>query len=175
MPVHGRLDDLESFYHVLFWVSLKHARHGFHPVDLYDGFTRLFEHALIYGEKAYSNNSKSSHMKSTDMLEDIIFLNHPLRELLLRLSVAFKVLYISPPTSNKIVPPARKAQQAGESYQTELENYNEELRFLNSDDDPKWMEAYFEEALQYSDNEWGLTGYISNKMTPPGGTFLPSD
>ena len=24
-PVHDRLDDLESFYHVLFWVSLQHS------------------------------------------------------------------------------------------------------------------------------------------------------
>ena len=35
-PVHDRLDDLESFYHVLFWVSLQHAQHGLSPADLYD-------------------------------------------------------------------------------------------------------------------------------------------
>ena len=38
--------------------------------------------------------------------------------------------------------------------------------FLNSDDDSNWMEVSFE-ALEYLDNEWGPTGYISNEMTPP--------
>ena len=130
------------------------------------------------------------------MLEKAKFQNSPLLNLLLLISVTFKVLYISPPTSVKIQSTFNKAQQAGESFQTELENYKEELKLLNSDHDPKWMEVYFEKALEFRDVEWGPTGYISNKMTPPvanvqtkrkfsdmssntrysqGGTFLPSD
>ena len=194
-PVHCRLDDLESFYHVLFWVSLQHARHELDPVDLYDELTRLFDHALIDGDNAYSNLSKVSHMTSSMTLETIEFQNPPLLDLLFNLSVAFKVLYIPPPRSKKAVPPGKTAQPAGESYQTELENYKEELRFLNSDEDSNWMEVYFKDALRFSDDEWGPTGYISNEMTSPnvstkrkftdmissnirynqGGTFLPSD
>jgi hypothetical protein len=54
------------------------------------------------------------------------------------------------------------------------------------------MEVYFEDALQFPDDGWGPTGYISNEMTPPfaiantdmissnirydqGGTFLLFD
>ena len=137
-------------------------------------------------------------MTSTRTIERAEFQNPPLLNLLLKLSVAFKVLYIPPPKSNKIGPPAKKAQRDGESYQTELENYNEELNFLNSDEDPEWMEIYFEEALQIPYDAWGPIGYISNETTPPvanaktkrkfsdmkssntriysqSGTFLPSD
>ena len=136
-------------------------------------------------------------MTSTVTLETVEIQNPPLLELLLKLSVAFKVLYIQPPKSNKIGPPAKLTQPAGESYQLELENYNEELRFLNSDKDSDWMEVYFKAALRFSDNEWGPAGYISNQIIPPasstktkrkfsdmvssntrhsqGGTFLPSD
>ena len=136
-------------------------------------------------------------MTSTRTIERAEFQNPPLLNLLLKLSVAFKVLYIPPPKSDKIGPPAKKAQRAGESYQTELENYNEELKFMNSDEDPEWMENYFEEALQIPYDAWGPIGYISNEIAPPvanaktkrkfsdmissntrysqGGTFLPSD
>ena len=136
-------------------------------------------------------------MTSTVTLETVEIQNPPLLELLLKLSDTFKVLYISPSTSVRIKSTFKKAQRAGELYQTELEDYKEELELLNSDDDPDWMEVYFAEALQFSDNEWGPAGYISNQIIPPasstktkrkfsdmvssntrhsqGGTFLPSD
>ena len=134
-------------------------------------------------------------MTSDMMLEIANFQNPPLLNLLLKLSVAFQVLYIPPPRPKKIGPPGRMAQPSGESYQTELENYKEELRFLNSDEGSNWMEIYFKDALRFSDDEWGPTGYILNEMTSPnvstkrkftdmissnirynqGGTFLPSD
>jgi hypothetical protein len=106
-------------------------------------------------------------MTSTRTIERAEFQNPPLRELLLNLSYAFKVLYIPPPRRDKIGPPGRKAQQTGDSYETELENYKEELRFLNSDKDSNWMEVYFEEAIQFPVDECGPTGYVSNQMEPP--------
>ena len=135
-------------------------------------------------------------MTSTITLETVEIQNPPLLELLLRLSVAFKVLYIQPPKSNKIGPPGKLAQRTGESYQKELEDYNEELKFLNSDEGSNWMEVYFKAALEYPDDEWGPAGYISNEIKLPasstqtkrkfsevsfntrhsqGGTFSPSD
>jgi len=160
--VHGRLDDLESFYHVLFWVSLRHARHALNPVDFNDYLDNIFDHPLVYGDKTYSSITKSLHMTSTLMLEEAEFQNPPLRNLLLGFHVAFKVLYNPPPKLNKIGPPAKRAQRAEDSYKVELEIYEEELRFLNSDNDSNWMEVDFENALQSPVDEWGLTGYISN-------------
>ena len=108
-------------------------------------------------------------MKSTDMLEKAGFQNIPLRELLFLLSFHFKVLYISPPTPAKIQSTllAKMTQRAGESYETTLENYQEDLNRLNSEENSNWMEVSFDEALQFSDDKWGPIGYISNEMTPP--------
>ena len=108
-------------------------------------------------------------MKSTDMLEKAGFQNVPLRELLFLMSFHFKVLYISPPTPAKIQSTllAKMTQRAGESYETTLENYQEDLNRLNSKENSDWMELSFDEALRFSDNEWGPIGYISNEMTPP--------
>jgi len=106
-------------------------------------------------------------MKSSLMLEEVAFQNSPLFNLLLKLSFAFKVLYILPPKPNKIGPPGKKAQQTGESYEAELKDFNEELRFLNSDKDSNWMEGYFEEAIRSPGDEWGSTGYISNEIRFP--------
>ena len=129
--------------------------------------TRLFDHALIDGDKVYSNASKDSHMTSTRTIERANFQNSPLLNLLLQLSVAFKVLYIAPPRREKIGPPGKMAKQTEESYQTELENYNEELKFLNSDEDSNWMEVYFEDALRFSNDEWGRTAFKLNEMEYP--------
>ena len=92
--------------------------------------TRLFDHALIDGDKVYSNASKDSHMTSTRTIERAKFQNPPLRELLLIISLHFKVLYVSPPTPVKFESAllAEMAQQAGESYQKELEIYNLNLK-----------------------------------------------
>ena len=114
--VHGRVDDLESFYHVLFWVSLQYARHGLNPVNLYDDLNRLFDHALIDGDKVFSNCSKDSHMTSTRTIDTATFQSFPLRELLLKLSATFKVLYIDPPNTNIISPRNRKTQRTRELY-----------------------------------------------------------
>ena len=115
--IHGCVDDLESFYHVLFWVSLPHARHKLRPLQLHDVLTGLFEKALIDGDKAYSNAYRDSHMSSTRTIERADFENLPLLNLLLKLSVAFKVLYIAPPRREKIGPPGKMAaKQIEESY-----------------------------------------------------------
>lgn len=49
----------------------------------------------------------------------------------------------------------------------ELEIYNEELKFLNSEKDSHWMEVYFEDAIQFPDDEWGPTGYILKELEFP--------
>ena len=106
-------------------------------------------------------------MTSTGTIESANFENLPLLNLLLKLSVAFKVLYIAPPRRGKIGPPGKIAKQTEESYQMELENYNEELKFLNSEKDSRWMEVYFEDAMQFSDDEWGPTGYVLKELELP--------
>ena len=65
-------------------------------------------------------------MTSTRTIERAKFRNAPLRELLLIIFLNFKVLYVSPPTPVKFESTllAEMAQQAGESYQKELEIYN---------------------------------------------------
>ena len=135
--------------------------------------TRLFDHALIDGDKVYSNASKDSHMTSTRTIERAKFQNAPLRELLLIISLHFKVLYVSPPTPVKFENAllAEMAQQAGESYQKELENYNKSLNRLNSNENSDWMEKSFEEALRFRDDKWGPTGYIQNEMEFPSASI----
>ena len=56
-------------------------------------------------------------MSSTRTIERADFENLPLLNLLLKLSVAFKVLYIAPPRREKIGPPGKMAaKQIEESY-----------------------------------------------------------
>ena len=108
-------------------------------------------------------------MSSTTIIEDAEFQNPPLRDLLLIIFHHFKALYIKPPTSLKIENTflADMAQQAGESYETKLENYNMGLKRLNSKENSNWMEKSFDEALRLRNDKWGPTGYIKNEMQSP--------
>ena len=102
-------------------------------------------------------------MTSTRTIDTVKFQNLPLRDLLLVISFHFKVLYISPPTKLvKFQSPllAEMAQQTGKSYQKELELYEKGLDRLNSKENSKLMEDCFENAIKFSDDEWGPTGYI---------------
>ena len=128
--VHGRLDDLESFYHVLFWVSLQHAQHRFTPTSLYNHLNRLFDHALIIDNNLYSSFDKDVHMKSTAVLEGVQFENPPLRKLLFEISNAFAPLYKSSRVANEIstayVLPL-STRSAGN-----VEDHEADIRILNS-------------------------------------------
>ena len=133
---------------------------------LYDDLTRLFDHAVIVDDKSYSNSNKLLHMQSTGMLDKAKFQNRPLRDLLLKISDNFSCLYIAPPRSKPMsVKSAAKRQR--QSDQTALQNYNDDLNFLNSDESSNWMEIEFGEALEHSADEWGPTGHILNEQTPP--------
>ena len=163
--VQNRLDDLESFYHVLFWISLQHARHELHPVELYDQLTWLFHHALIVDDMPYSNSRKDSHMTSTIIITRAKFQNRPLFKLLLDISVNLRPLYVTPSASGEKLtkPQIKKAQWVEESYEQALEIHKEDLDFLNSQEFSNWMELRFIQALKCSDDEWGSTEYILNK------------
>ena len=130
LGAHDRLDDLESFYHVLFWISIQHARNGLVPEWVYDTSDKAFDDAVIVENQAYAGYGKELHMISKQILKSVQFKNPPLLKLLLKISVKFSPLYISPPrlTGSE----AKKAQQAGDSYRTALQTYKEDLDFLNT-------------------------------------------
>ena len=156
--VQNRLDDLESFYHVLFWISLQHARHELHPVELHDQLTRLFHHALIIDDMPYSTFIKDSHMTSTISIARAKFQNPPLRKLLLIISMTFAPLYTSPPEDDGLATILLATPSAWN-----VENHEANIRILNSQEFSNWMELSFIQALKCSADEWGLTEYIHIK------------
>jgi hypothetical protein len=165
----NRLDDLESFYHVLFWIALQYARHELNAANLYDYLTRLFDHALIINDQPYSNSTKISHMTSTTLLERAKFENAPLLDLLLEISVNFRPLYVTPSPSNKKLTKSQinKAQRMQESYQQALETHKDDLNFLNNPKYSNWMEVSFNDAIECSNDEWGPADKVFKEMAPP--------
>ena len=130
----------------------------------------LFDHALIVDDKPYSNSTKLLHMTSTTMLTEAKFQNPPLLKLLLDISVNFRSLYVIPSKSHSeelTRSRIKTAQQVEDSYQRALENHEEDLKFLNSQEDSNWMEDSFQKALEYPDDEWGRADYIFNEKAPP--------
>ena len=162
--IHNRLDDLESFYHVLLWVSLQHARHGLNPEALYDKLTRLFDDAIIVHDTAYAGTSKQLHMISDGTLDLIRFQNPPLIKLLRHISMTFVPLYKPPPQRNAFQASTKEDEQY---YQNELRMYEYRKFFLDSKGHSDWMEVAFQKALQLSDDEWGPIEYILNEKKSP--------
>jgi hypothetical protein len=140
--IHNRLDDLESFYHVLLWVSLQHARHRLRPEDLYNVLTRLFDDVVFVDDQAYADIGKELHMQSTGILDKIRFQNPPLKRLLHHISITFAPLY-NPPPERDILP----TEEEKEYYQSQLQRYEAKKAFLHSEEHSKWMEVAFQKTL----------------------------
>ena len=121
---HNRLDNLESFYHLLFWVSLQHAPHKLTPERFDKMLTSLFDDAAFIGAQPYSVSYRRAHMVSTASLDQAEFQNPPLRRLLLRISASFVPLY-DPPTRSSIEDryPTSSAEEVNQEYEAALRTY----------------------------------------------------
>ena len=122
----------------------------------------LFDHALIVNDKPYSNSFKLLHMTSTTMLTKANFQNAPLRKLLLTISLTFAPLYNLPPKDDGLTTILLATPSTGHSAHHEAN-----ICRLNSRAFSNWMELSFIQALEYPDDEWGLTAYILNEKAPP--------
>ena len=80
---HNRADGLESFYHVLNWMALRHTSHSFSSEMLTFELHRIFDSAYrSHGGRVAGGQAKRSELSTGHTNMDAAFKNQPLATLL---------------------------------------------------------------------------------------------
>ncbi|KAF8902580.1 hypothetical protein CPB84DRAFT_1775732 [Gymnopilus junonius] len=152
---HKRYHDLESFYHVLMWLSLKHARHTLSPNALFKMMHSLYESWI---ESPTGERSppllRWMQMRSRAIVTRTDFQNPPLRKLLVQLGNAFYNIYED----------LDGLAAHGKIFKYVAEDCKRKEASLIADAEPTWAEECFLEAV-YSQG-WGETSNVWHEMTP---------
>ncbi|KAF9475557.1 hypothetical protein BDN70DRAFT_955323 [Pholiota conissans] len=156
---HKRYHDLESFYHVLTWLSLKHARHDLPPEILAKMLYTIFDDSVVYADgRSTAAPVRLNHLRFSGTFDDAQFHNRPLNTLLRQLSRTFKVLYATP---EEPMPDSSEADIS--LYNTRQKQQQEQLNTLISDTNPTWAEDLFKAAAQKPLEEWGEASWVSHE------------
>ena len=82
-PPHNREDDLESFYHVLNWLALRHTSHSLNSRTLTSELQRIFDYSFISEDgRAEGGQAKRGELLTGYTNKDAKFQNLALARLL---------------------------------------------------------------------------------------------
>ncbi|KDR75624.1 hypothetical protein GALMADRAFT_491327 [Galerina marginata CBS 339.88] len=156
-----RYHDLESFYHVICWVSLMHARHGLDGTSLLDILRQIFDCAVKVKGTVKASYTKKSYMRANDLTHETKFQNEPLACLLKALGRKFRHLYITGPERRD-----EESERAQARYAEDLKEHEEALMKIKLDREPMWAEDLFMEAIRQPDSKWGDISHYCHTLPP---------
>ena len=188
LPIPNRDDDLESFWHVLLWVALRHCDHQLHSKDVVELLGSLFDYMYIGGTgQIAGGNIKRAYLKSQDCINDMKLRSNILHEILENIAKPLATRYSSDRELNAILEVQRMWEKLGKENPTSDKNslrielghriiqtgntslFNGYTSWIDSrtmKDDARWMENIFENALNDPTVDWN-TGSANIQRTLP--------
>jgi len=176
-PIPDRGDDLESFWYVLLWVTLRHCEHKLLFDRIVASLRNLFDNAYIGGTGQRNGGDNKLELLNSQKLIKNMALGSPVLEVIL-VTVA-TILAARYPGSNMEEAQLIKVEEIWTMVQSENPHLQElselnkamKYRILEVDDtlervrylwddrrtlqDVQWMEKIFEQALNDPTADWG--------------------
>ncbi len=142
-PLHNREDNLESFYHVLTWMALRHSSHSLNSQMLTSDLQRIFDYSYrSQGGTAAGGQSKLAEVVSGVSNKFATFKNRPLAKLLEAIRKVVAIRYQDEPDG--------EAEQAGIDRYPSLVNQLPKVKRHE-------FTSLFAKALT-SDQDWDANG-----------------
>jgi cell fate (sporulation/competence/biofilm development) regulator YlbF (YheA/YmcA/DUF963 family) len=153
--IPNREDDMESFWHVLLWIALRHCDYCMSGMKLADALGSLFDHKYI-GEtgQAYSGGSKEDSLKSRSHITQMKLASKVLHRILVDTAEVLATRY-----------PSQKAQSQIEQVQQMWENLQRKSSALDKE---ALLKAELRQRIAHIEDDQLLLGYVSweNQHTP---------
>jgi hypothetical protein len=159
----NREDDMESFWHVLLWIALRHCDHRMDGVQLADALGSLFDHKYIAETgRAYSGGYKRDSLKSQLHIAEMKLASKVLRTILVNTAQVLAIRY-----------PNSEDQRGILEVQRMWENLERESSTLDKED---LLKAELGRRIVQMHNKALLTSYISweNQHTPMDAAWMDS-
>ena len=156
-PPHNREDGLESFYHVLNWMALRHAPHSFSPERLTSEIQEIYDYSYrSRNGGAEGGQGKRAAVASGCTNWDAAFKNQPLAELL--------------ETVRQLVAVRYQREPNGKAEQRDIDRYQSKMNKLHKREE---FTSLFAEALA-SDQDWVSNGArVDNKLVNLQVRYMP--
>lgn len=92
-PTPDRDDDLESFWHVLLWIVLRHCEHHLMDSHILTCLHTLFDCGYIDAGQRHGGDHKLAKLVSTRTIKNLTFDSNPLFNILVRTATVLAVRY----------------------------------------------------------------------------------
>ncbi|KAG6858864.1 hypothetical protein C0995_013334 [Termitomyces sp. Mi166 len=161
--VQDRIDDVESFYHLLLWMALRYTAHTLTPWNLTVLLHQNFDASYQDPETGeYSiGNARSANMESDSLIKKACFANAGIELVLQRMRRVLCERYTDPKVSFKndtdsVTQCLHEAVEvAREAYLKRLEN-------------PQWLPDLLREVLDNKEIDWEANrGRVNHKLMKP--------
>jgi hypothetical protein len=156
-------DDLESFFHVLLWVALRHTPHTLRSPHLSNTLFIYFEHGFVDADGVpWGGDQKKAQLLSPEFIGDLRLQNGPLVDLLKELQFTIASRYMSKPTQQQYNLYARMEclVDLGEFSPSDLlETVVGHYMAKENLTKPGWMYGVFSQALASPESEWQRNGH----------------
>ncbi|KAG6807461.1 hypothetical protein H0H92_007369 [Tricholoma furcatifolium] len=143
--VHERVDDVESFFHVTHWISLRYTAHSMEGHALAQSLYQNFDNSHINPAtgQSYVSMHRASNLVSGLLVSEPAFKNAGILRALYNMRRVLGHRYMP-------LPPTPETPEEQEEYRFQKEVQEKGLRLLN---DPQWLPTYL------------LTGYLNAPHT----------
>ncbi|KAG7090292.1 hypothetical protein E1B28_011889 [Marasmius oreades] len=125
---HLMADDLESFFHVLCWVALKHAEHLLSDLEVVKMLRAIFDEVFYMPGRTLGGTGKVDALGALKMKRNGKFNAGPVKDLIIDLEQIFQVRYIETP-SEEDLRTVEAIQSVGGIIDAEDENLTDALRW----------------------------------------------
>jgi len=163
-PIPSRDDDLESFWHVLLWVTLRHCDHELLFDRIVASLRDLFDNAYIGGTgQRYGGDSKHSLLTSQSLFVDMKLSNRLLHHIFIATATILAARYPESDEKESENPHLQEPSDLETLLTNRIASIDRTLgrvRYVWDDrrtlQDVQWMEKIFEQALNDPTADWDM-------------------
>ncbi|KAG6892829.1 hypothetical protein C0995_002326, partial [Termitomyces sp. Mi166 len=160
--VQDRIDDVESFYHLLLWMALRYTAHILDSEHLTSSLRENFDASYRDREgKPYIGTARIANMKSGHLIDEAHFANAGIESVLQGMRRVLCERYTDPKVSFK------NATDSVAQRQRELAEVAKEA-YLKTLENPQWLTDLFREVLDNKEIDWEANrGRVNHKLMKP--------
>ena len=192
-PIPNRDDDLESFWHVLLWVTLQNCDHQMGLMKTVHLLGSLFDCMYVGDTRQMAGGeAKRSSMKSQDCINDMKLRSNILHKISKNTAKSLATRYSSNEELNDVLEVQRMWEKVGEENPTSDKNplrielgyriiqtgntslfncYTSWIDSRTMKDDARWMENIFENALNDPTVDWNAGSANIQRTLPRPSAF----
>ncbi|KAG6835598.1 hypothetical protein H0H93_016636, partial [Arthromyces matolae] len=150
-PMHERLDDVESFFHLLTWMALRYTSHILSPATLTNKIHQNFDSNYQEDGLVYLSGERSKSLSSDELFTQAGFANKGIRRVLHRMRLVLRERYTD-------VEGTYEDDSDEELILGKQQDQSRKVKSLILLEDPQWLPKLLDDSLENPKSNWEING-----------------